>query len=475
MSLQALATPKFLRKTQLAPNEYRKNFRQLDCDAIAAVTSPAAKKVTGLMSHIYLNLANAPARWWERDGLLHFTGEVRGDKVVTAWDNLIETTGVADKTLSKAVKWMHAQGVIGYHAAKNGVGIRIFLNRATNSIGTRPAPATAMTTGVPEFKDTAAPQKILPFTPAAFVPAPASPNATGFRGSLEKLDTEDKNPVPEITTCVATEAVSAPSAGASDTLAVSLFHAPAPNVLTEVPASIANTVQTLATTVSLATPETAPSVSENDALAFLSTQVAALQTAVTHLHHRLAYENQAAAQQATHLHSTLAQLKQEAVAGARQAAGNAAAEAVRCEYARNREWWETRALPKAVRVAQRECYDLLRQQGVLQDQAGQLRAKLAIGRQEPPAEAPAPPPAHARSLADIRSLAEICAGLHDTQGSSLEMVSEQLCASDGSLLLASDRLQVRELAQHLIDGREAMSNPFLLPKRLAEKQQREQS
>lgn len=137
MALEALSTPRFIRKTQLGANEYRKNFHQLDGDAVSAVTSPEADRVTPLMSKIYLRLVSAPTKFWERQGVLRFESEVREGKQVTAWVQLRELLGVASATASKALAWMHEVGVIGYFAGKNGVGIRIFINRATSSVGTR--------------------------------------------------------------------------------------------------------------------------------------------------------------------------------------------------------------------------------------------------------------------------------------------------------------------------------------------------
>lgn len=137
MALEALSTPRFIRKTQLGANEYRKNFHQLDGDVISAVTSPEADRVTPLMSKIYLRLVSAPTKFWERQGVLRFESEVREGKHVTASVQLRELLGVASATASKALAWMHEVGVIGYFAGKNGVGIRIFINRAASSVGTR--------------------------------------------------------------------------------------------------------------------------------------------------------------------------------------------------------------------------------------------------------------------------------------------------------------------------------------------------
>ena len=75
MTALALDAPRFIRKTQLAPGEYRKNFHQLDHDILMAITSPEADQITPLMSKIYLRLTAAPAQHWERDGVLRFEAE----------------------------------------------------------------------------------------------------------------------------------------------------------------------------------------------------------------------------------------------------------------------------------------------------------------------------------------------------------------------------------------------------------------
>lgn len=137
MTVTALAPPRFVRRTRLGPHEYRKNFRQIDGDVISAVTSEEADRVTPLMSKIYLRLVHAPAQYWERGGVLRFEGELREDSHVTAWEALCEVVGVASATANKALRWMHGQGIVGYFAGKNGVGIRIFINRASSSIGSR--------------------------------------------------------------------------------------------------------------------------------------------------------------------------------------------------------------------------------------------------------------------------------------------------------------------------------------------------
>jgi hypothetical protein len=184
MTAQA-TTPslKFVRRTRLNPQEYHRNFHKLDQEVIAAVTSREADQVTPLMSKIYLRLVNAPTAYWEREGVLRFEAEVREDKPAKAWAVLCEILGVASATASKAIQWLHSQGIIGYTAFKNGVGIRIFLNRAANSIGTR------------------AGKKILEFSPASNRERPASPNEPAFNDSFavrEVSDTDFNSRAPKV-------------------------------------------------------------------------------------------------------------------------------------------------------------------------------------------------------------------------------------------------------------------------------------
>jgi hypothetical protein len=135
------------------------------------------------MSKIYLRLVNAPARHWEREGVLRFEAEAGEGRRVKAWDALCETVGVAGATASKALQWMHEQGIIGYFSGKNGVGIRIFLNRAASSIGVRTAPGG---------------KKILEFSRASSGESHASAGEAAFMDSYavsEHSDT-DLNPRP---------------------------------------------------------------------------------------------------------------------------------------------------------------------------------------------------------------------------------------------------------------------------------------
>jgi len=166
MSMRALSAQRFVRRTSLGPDEYRKNFRQIDREIIEAVTSREADAVTPLMGKVYLRLVNAPNGYWERDGVLRFESEVREAGQVKAWSVLCEVLGVASATANKALRWMREQGIIGYFAGKNGVGIRIFLNRAASSVG----------------------KKILQFPPASSGARPASRDETAFKDSYADSD-----------------------------------------------------------------------------------------------------------------------------------------------------------------------------------------------------------------------------------------------------------------------------------------------
>jgi hypothetical protein len=135
MTAQSTTQSRFVRRTQLSSDEYHKNFHKLDRDVIAAVSSVEADAVTPLMSKIYLRLMNAPQEYWESQGVLRFSGEEKRGEWTTAWEQLVSLVGVASGTARKALRWMSEQGILGYFAGKNGVGIRIFVNRASSSIG----------------------------------------------------------------------------------------------------------------------------------------------------------------------------------------------------------------------------------------------------------------------------------------------------------------------------------------------------
>jgi hypothetical protein len=176
MAVQGLSTPRFLRKTKLRPNEYNTKFHMLDRQAVTVVTSIDADRITPLMSKVYLRLRAVPDEHWESDGVLRITGESREGKWVTAWEQLCGLLGVSSATARKALSWMHEQAVIGYYAGKNGVGIRIFINRAAESIAVRKVPAG---------------KKNLDFPPASPAGPPTSPDEAALNDSFAVTDTSD--------------------------------------------------------------------------------------------------------------------------------------------------------------------------------------------------------------------------------------------------------------------------------------------
>ena len=365
MTATAPAPPRFVRRTQLGANEYRKNFRQIDGDVIATVTSAEADRVTPLMSKIYLRLAHAPAEYWERDGVLRFEGELRDDGHVTAWEALCEVVGVASATGRKALLWMHEQGIIGYFAGKNGVGIRVFLNRAVNSIGT-----------------TAAGQKILEFPRTSSGGARTSTDEAAFSDSfadLEVSDTDCNPPAPqngaEQPEVVNTEPDPHPTRSGCPPQGVGLRNVlpPQPALRVEVP----------------------------------------VEEIVSRLRHELEPSLQLAA---------------------RQAAAQ--------EHERTREWLESRGLPKAARVAQREAYNVLRKYGVVRNTAQASPAE--VGRAQPVQEL------QPLSDGEVEELAQACVAMLEVKGQSIELTLSEMSAEAGGFLLPADAPRVRAKAEALL-------------------------
>jgi len=370
MTATTLATPRFVRRTQLGANEYRKNFRQIDGDVIAAVTSAEADRVTPLMSKIYLRLVHAPAEYWERDGVLRFESEAREDGQVTAWEALCEVVGVASATARKALRWMHEEGIVGYFAGKNGVGIRVFLNRAASSIGTR-----------------AGGEKILEFPRASSHGPRTSRGEVAFSDSFadpESLDT-DSDP-------------RAPKNGAEQTEVVKGYPDPQPVRPRQAPQSTG--------------PEKVPQP---------QTEIR-VEVPVEEIVSRLRRELEPSLQSA-----------------ARQAAAR--------EHERTREWLESRGLPKAARVAQREAYDVLRKYGVISESARNARAHAGVGRSDY-----ARPEPHPLSPDEVNELAEACVAMLEAKGQAIELTLSEMSAEAGGFLLPQDAPRVRERANYLLSA-----------------------
>jgi hypothetical protein len=366
MSARPLEAPRFVRRTELGPGEYRRNFRQIDGDIISAVTSPEADRVTPLMSKIYLRLVHAPAQYRERDGVLRFEAELRDGTHVKAWDALCVALGVASATASKALRWMHEQGIIGYFAGKNGVGIRVFLNRAASSIGSR-----------------AAGKKILEFSPASSAGARTSRGEAAFSDSYavsEVLET-DLNP-------------RAPKNGAEQTEVVKKY--------------------------SQAHPPSICSGAQDVGVASVSPLRVALGLEVP-------------------VEEIVSRLRSDLEPSLQSAARQAAAR----EHERTREWLESRGLPKAARVAQRETYNVLRKYGIVTETKCVSQSDLGRGGYNSPEP-------HELSDAEVLELAQACLAMLEAHGQGIERTASEMSFEAGGFLLPGDVRKVWEKAEALL-------------------------
>ena len=367
----AREVPRFVRRTTLGANEYHTNFRKVDCETISRLTSNEATRVTSQMCKVYLSLLNAPAECWEREGVLRFAGEEKDSGWLTAWEQLVLLTGVASATARKALLWMHGQGIVGYFAGKNGVGIRVFINRAASSIGT-----------------CAAGKKILEFTRASSREPLTSSDEAGFNDSfadLEVLET-DGNP-------------RAPKNGAEQIEVVKTAPDPHPTRSGHPPQSVG--------LMNVPPPRTS-----------LRVEVP-VEEIVSRLRHELEPSLQSAA---------------------RRAAAQ--------EHERTREWLESRGLPKAARVAQREAYNVLRKYGVIRDVV--QTSPTDMGRGYPTREY------QQLSDVEVEELAQACVAMLEVKGQSVEVTLSEMSAAAGGFLLPTDAPRVRARTEVLLaDSRQS--------------------
>ena len=131
----------------------------------------------------------------------------------------------------------------------------------------------------------------------------------------------------------------------------------------------------------------------------------------------------------------------------REIAARAAAQSASREMERTRNWFETKALPKAVRVAQHEVYDLLRKHGGVENRRGRESASLEVGRADKD---------YTEALAlrltpeEICETAEVCVALLETQGKSIEVTLSEFSSEGGGWLLPEDAPRVREAVRELL-------------------------
>ena len=131
----------------------------------------------------------------------------------------------------------------------------------------------------------------------------------------------------------------------------------------------------------------------------------------------------------------------------REVASRAAAQSASREMERTRVWFETKALPKAVRVAQRETYDLMRKYGGIESRRGRGSAGLEVGRA---AEGYTAAAARPLTTEELREAAEVCVALLETQGKSIDVTLSEMSSEGGGWLLPNDAPRVREAAQELL-------------------------
>jgi hypothetical protein len=266
---------------------------------------------------------------------------------------------------------MHEQGIIGYFAGKNGAGIRIFLNRATGSIGVR-APAAS--------------KKILPFVHGSNSAGAGSTIEPAFNDSfadLEVLET-DLNP-------------HAPKNGADKSTVVKTSHDPKVTPPRQLPQNSG--------------PVSGTRSSENPQVEIPVGEIV------------------------SRLRSELEPTLQSA---ARQVAAQ--------EHERTREWLESRGLPKAARVAQREAYNVLRQYGII---------KAAAQSSHTAAVCPETSACEGRPLSDseVDELAEACVSMLEAQGRAVEVTLSEMSVAAGGFLLPEDTLRVRAKAEAVLGNR----------------------
>jgi hypothetical protein len=144
-------------------------------------------------------------------------------------------------------------------------------------------------------------------------------------------------------------------------------------------------------------------------------------------------------------------LRCEIEPGLKSAASQAAAQATRSEIERTRTWFKTKALPKAVRVAQSECYSLLKKHGSLDDKTQRLRAGLDVGRTVASEVAELARP---RTAQEVNEIAEVCLALLETQGQSIEVTLSEMSAEVGGYLLPVDVPRVQAAAELMLSDRE---------------------
>ena len=120
------------------------------------------------------------------------------------------------------------------------------------------------------------------------------------------------------------------------------------------------------------------------------------------------------------------------------------------EAERTRQWFNDSALPKAIRVAQREAYQILRQDFNLREREARSQANGAVGQMTPPPDFDEVIRTQPLNAEETRELAEICVSLYETQKQPLAATLRQLSVGQGGPLTAADEPLVEACARQLL-------------------------
>ena len=149
--------------------------------------------------------------------------------------------------------------------------------------------------------------------------------------------------------------------------------------------------------------------------------------------------------------------QQQAAAAAREAAQSAARQHASAQ-ADMRRWFDEKGLPKAIRIAQREAFDLLRRAGYPAASGSAPARQEAVPLE--PESASQPASARVLTLAEIEEFAAQCA--HNWQQWA-HPIDESLAAfSTSQPFSATETAAIREQANRVLAGASVPANPFLL-------------
>jgi hypothetical protein len=127
---------------------------------------------------------------------------------------------------------------------------------------------------------------------------------------------------------------------------------------------------------------------------------------------------------------------------------SAARQAAAREHERTREWLESRGLPKAARVAQRETYNVLRKYGVVTETATARAPQAEVGRGDY-----TPPGAQPLAEDEVEELAQACVAMLEAKGQAVEVTLSEMSAEAGGFLLPEDAPRLRRKVQSLLGAK----------------------